>query len=84
LTKKFNIPSGCIINKYDINCEVANNLKIYLNDNNIELLAEIPYNNIFTEAIIKEKTIIEEDKENNITAELLRCWHKIEDLKFKN
>ncbi len=75
LVKKFGIKAGCIINKADLNKEVSDDIKIFLKEEDIVLLSEIPYNVKFTEAMTNGKTIVEYDKElGNIISE---SWEKI-------
>ena len=78
LVKKFGIKAGCIINKADLNKEVSEDIKIFLKEEDIVLLSEIPYNVKFTEAMTNGKTIVEYDKElGNIIRE---SWEKIKEI----
>ncbi|RKZ19954.1 (4Fe-4S)-binding protein [bacterium] len=75
LVKMFGIPSGCIINKSDLNRDVLADLRRFLDEEGIVLLAEIPYDEKFTEAITSGRTIVEHDAD---LAGLVRdCWRKI-------
>ncbi len=57
--KKFRIKAGCIINKYDLNNEKTSEIKNFLKEEQIGHLADIPYDSIFSKAMIEEKTIVE-------------------------
>lgn len=59
LVHKFNLKAGCIINKFDLNLEMTNEIKDFLKDEDINHLADIPYSNEFTKAITKGETIVE-------------------------
>jgi MinD superfamily P-loop ATPase len=76
LVKKFNIPAGCIINKSDINEEMTRLITDYLADNKIDLLAQLPYDENFTRAMVAEKTIVEYDNGDmkNLISE---AWHRV-------
>lgn len=63
LVKMFGLPSGCIINKSDLNREVLDDMHHFLDEESIVLLTEIPYNEKFTEAITAGKTIVEHDED---------------------
>jgi MinD superfamily P-loop ATPase len=76
LVKKFKIPTGCIINKADINPQKTSLLKSYLQEENIALLTEIPYDETFTRAMTQGKTIVEYDPQK-IGALLQAGWNKI-------
>ena len=75
LVKKFGIQAGAIINKSDLDSNQNMLIKAFLKAQNIELLGEIPYNENFTKAMIKGRTIVEFDKEINIL--LSDSWKKI-------
>ncbi len=75
LVKKFGIKAGCIINKADLNKNMAGDIKIFLKEEGIVLLSEIPYNENFTKAMTNGKTIVEYDKDlGKIISE---SWDKI-------
>lgn len=78
LVKKFDIKAGCIINKVDLNKNVTNDIKIFLEDEEIVLLSEIPYNGKFTQAMTKGKTVAEFDK--NLGKIISESWEKIKKL----
>jgi len=78
LVKKFHIKMGCIINKTDINYKTADEIKKILTAEDITLLAELPYSDNFTLAMIKEVTVAEFDK--GIKNMLQNAWEKINNL----
>lgn len=76
LVKNFKIPAGCIINKADINTDKSKEIKIFLKENSIKLIAELPYNEDFTKAMTLGKTILE--IENKQLSELIsKSWKSI-------
>ena len=78
LVHKFGIPAGCIINKADLNPDVLPELRGFLADEGIALLAEIPYDERFTEAMTNGRTVVEWDRS---LAEVLEgCWSHVKDL----
>jgi MinD superfamily P-loop ATPase len=76
LVKKFNIDSGCIINKSDLNSNVAAEIETFLEKENIKHISNIPYNESFSRAIINGQTLIEYDNETIKTA-LIKSWERI-------
>ncbi len=77
LVKKFGIKAGAIINKADLNKDIAAEIKMFLKEENITLLSEIPYNEKFTAAMTNGKTIVEYDETlGNIIS---RSWEEIKD-----
>jgi len=55
----FNIPCGIIINKYDINPEQTLIIEKYANENKLRMLAKIPFDKKFAEALTEMIPIIE-------------------------
>ncbi|HQO08770.1 MAG TPA: ATP-binding protein [Clostridiales bacterium] len=78
LVKKFKIRMGCVINKCDINLKLTAEIKQFLNDQKIDLLTELPYDDAFTKAMIEGKTVAEFS--NEIGTKLQRAWYKITEL----
>jgi MinD superfamily P-loop ATPase len=79
LVKKFRIKAGCIINKADINPGKSAEILQFLQDEDIELLAELPYNEDFTKAMTQGLTIAEYDN-RDLKNILLHGWRKIKEL----
>lgn len=79
LVKKFNIKAGCIINKADINKEKQAEIKQFLNDEGIEHLIDLPYDESFTKAMTLGQTIVEFNQ-NTLTTRLKEAWGKIKQL----
>jgi MinD superfamily P-loop ATPase len=61
LLKIFKIPSGVIVNKYDINNNMSNIIEQFIESEVISLLAKIPFDKNFIKAIQNSKSIIEYD-----------------------
>ena len=76
LIKKFGIKAGCIINKADVNKNKLQEIRNFLKEENIEFIAEIPYDENFTKAMTNGKTIIEFDN-GKIKKILEDSWKKI-------
>jgi MinD superfamily P-loop ATPase len=82
LVKKFNLKAGCIINKYDINKDVTKDIIQFLNDESIEYIASLPYDENFTKAMTFGKTIVEYDQ-NELGKLVTESWEKIKELVAK-
>ncbi len=59
LVKKFNIKAGCIINKFDINNKVTDEIVEFLKKENIVHIVNLPYDENFTKAMTNGQTIVE-------------------------
>ena len=77
LTKHFRIPACICINKFDINFDLTEKIEESCIKNNIELVGKIPYSKDFTEAMIKELTIVEYC-DNEVSNEIKSVWNKLE------
>ncbi|MBT3242184.1 MAG: 4Fe-4S binding protein [Bacteroidetes bacterium] len=76
LIKNFNLPAGCMINKSDINPQKSKEIMAFLNENNIPLITELPYNEQFSAAMTMGKTIVEiEDKQ--LSELIAKAWNTI-------
>ncbi len=76
LVKKFNLKSGCIINKYDLNIDIAEEIEKFLEQQGIVYIDKLPYDENFTKAMVKGLTIVEAD--NGLLKEtLVNSWEKI-------
>jgi MinD superfamily P-loop ATPase len=78
LVKKFRIKSGCIIIKADLNSDVRRDLRCFLEEEGIPVLAEIPYNEQFTAAVTNGKTVVEWDAD--LEHLVHDCWEKVTQL----
>lgn len=59
LVKKFNISTGCIINKSDINNRITMEIEKFLHKEGIVHISNLPYDEDFTVAMTNGKTIVE-------------------------
>lgn len=89
VVQKFKIKSACIINKADINIEKTEEIKEFLKKEDITLLAELPYDEAFTKAILEGKTVVEYADNTNIDKRLIKdklvqSWEKIKKLTESN
>ena len=81
VVQKFRINSACIINKSDINLDKTQEIKNFLKKENIALLAELPYNEAFTKAMLAGKTIVEYPVSNNPIKEKVEdAWETLQEL----
>jgi len=79
LVRKFGIKAGCIINKADLNDSVAAQISDFLNENDIVHIADLPYDESFTKAMTRGKTIVEFDKGELYTL-IRKSWESIKDI----
>ncbi len=73
--RKFRIKAGCIINKWDLNEVKTSEIKQFLQQEQIEHLADIPYDVRFSRAMTQGKTIVE--IQSPYRKILLRIWNNL-------
>ena len=76
LVNRFGIPSGCIINKADLNERKRQEINAFLKNMGVKHIADIPYNENFTKAMTQGKTIVEFG-DQKLTSILENSWTKI-------
>ncbi len=59
LARHFQMPLLVVINKADLNQEVAKSIKTWVRDSGVELLGELPYDQAVTDAMIQGKAVVE-------------------------
>ena len=74
----FNIPVRVVINKYDLNAEMAEKISDYCAKNNIPLAGKIPFDRAVVEAMIEGKTITEY-KDSDASKEVVNIWNTFKD-----
>ena len=77
LTESFNLKCVCVINKYDLNDAVTRDIEDFLIDKKVKRVAKIPYDENFTTAMAVAQSIVEFDKECELSQIILQAWNKI-------
>ncbi|MBU3925535.1 4Fe-4S binding protein [Patescibacteria group bacterium] len=72
----FNIPAVVCINKFDINPGNTQLIEKYCDENGLEVVGKIPYDETPTKAMIQEKTIIE-FSDNEFSNNVKNIWESI-------
>jgi MinD superfamily P-loop ATPase len=72
----FDIKSGIIVNKYDLNPEKSAEIKKIADRYEADFSGEIPYDTSFTEAQTRGVSVVEYE-DSPLTAEIARIWEKI-------
>ncbi|QGY46891.1 (4Fe-4S)-binding protein [Maribellus comscasis] len=77
LVRNFEIPVFAVINKYDLNPKVSENVIQYLSENHIRLAGKINFDKNVVKSIIFEKTIVEFSPKCNFSKEIYYIWNQI-------
>ncbi len=78
LSKHFRIKSMICINKYDLNLDNVKEIERYCAENDVTIVARVPYDLDFTKAQIEAKSIIEYS-DGDSSREIRSMWEKISD-----
>jgi len=62
---------------YDVNEENTNKICRFCEENGVEVVGNIPFNPVVTEAMVNGKTIIEYSPECNVAKEITAMWNKL-------
>lgn len=77
LTAHFSIPTGVCVNKYDLNHQIADEIKAYCSEHELSFLGKIPYDRIVVEALVHQIPVVEYSR-NAIRETITRIWEQIE------
>jgi MinD superfamily P-loop ATPase len=66
-----------IINKWDLNPDVAARILDWCSENNIPVAGKLPFDRKMVDAMVQVKTITESDPENEISVGLKKIWNSI-------
>ena len=73
----FQILAIVCINKYDINIDNTEKIENYCKNNSIDIVGKLPYDNIVTEAMIHEKSVVEYSK-GDFSDMIIDMWNTVE------
>ena len=77
VTSRFKNITTVIINKYDLNSDMANAIEKYCAENNVEVIARIPFDPQVVEAMVHCQSIVEYAPESEVSTVLMTAFNKI-------
>jgi MinD superfamily P-loop ATPase len=77
LTQHFKISACLCINKFDINPELSEQMEEFCKEKGVELVGKVPYDKVFTQAMIKEQSIVEYEPYGQVSKKIKEMWQKI-------
>lgn len=78
LCAHFKIPSGVIINKYDINMDQSQLIEIFCRDHDLAVFGKIPHDVAMTNAMVNAQ-VITEYQSDGLSENIRAAWHRILD-----
>lgn len=79
LARHFNIPSYVCVNKFDLNPEMTKTIENYAQENGLPVMGKIPFDPLFTRAMVEKKTIIEYDSNSDAARAVEEIWERVAD-----
>jgi len=77
LVQQFKIPMKAIINKYDINLEISQEIEDYLEEESIPLVEKLCFDRKFVDAMIQGKSIVEYAPESENAKAIQNIWRNL-------
>ena len=72
----FKIPAMVCVNKYDLNPEKAEEIKKYAEEHDMLFVGKIPFDPVFTKAMVQGNNIFEYDPEAGVCTDIRAIWDK--------
>ncbi len=82
LAKGFKLKSFVLINKFDLNIAMSSQIEAHCESENIEVLAKIPFNRDFVDAMVNQQTVLEYSPNSELSNQFREIWKRIA-LEFK-
>ena len=77
LATHFKVPGLLCVNKYDLNLAMTEKIEAYGRSRNMTLLGRIPFDPIFTRAMIEGKNVLEYAPDSQAAVAMKEVWEKI-------
>jgi MinD superfamily P-loop ATPase len=77
LANHFEIPASICVNKYDLNPDMTGVIEQYAKDRGLPIAGRIPFDSIFTKAMVQKQTVIEYDGSSQAAQALKEIWQEV-------
>jgi len=77
LAEHFNVPAMICVNKFDLNQDETKVIEDAARERNMEVLARIPFDPVFTKAMVQGQTIFEYDPRSEASESVRRIWERV-------
>jgi len=78
VARHFDIPALVCINKYDINEKNTQDILDFCQQEGIEVVGKLKYDDAATRAMMVEKTVVEHS-DGELSQTIKEIWHKVEE-----
>ncbi len=77
LARHFKVPTFLCVNKFDINQDLTNEIEKFAKDKDLTCLGHIPFDQIFTKAMVHGQTIFEYDSDSVAGQAIRKIWKNL-------
>jgi MinD superfamily P-loop ATPase len=77
LAAHFKVPAMICVNKFDLNLELTREIEIYAKKKGLSCLGRIPFDPIFTKAMIQAQTVFEYDGRSSVGEAVRDTWQRL-------
>ncbi len=79
LAEHFKVPAMLCVNKFDLNLDLTRNIESLANDKGLTCLGRIPFDPVFTEAMVQAQTIFEYNNGSKAGHAIKGIWNYLSD-----
>jgi MinD superfamily P-loop ATPase len=77
LAAHFKVPAMICVNKFDLNLDLTREIERYAAEMDIACLGRIPFDPVFTKAMIQAQTVFEYDGQSAVGETIRDTWHRL-------
>jgi MinD superfamily P-loop ATPase len=77
LLKHFNVRPFVCVNMYDVNKDNAYRIYRFCEENGVEVVGNIPFDPVVTEAMVNGRAVVEYSSECDVTKEIAAIWNRL-------
>ena len=77
LAHHFGIPASVCINKFDLNPDMTETIEEYAGQRGLPVVGRIPFDPVFTEAMVQKQTIIEYNSSSEAAQAVKGIWERV-------
>ena len=79
LADHFRVPAMICVNKFDLNLEMTRDIEEYARKKDIVCLGRIPFDPVFTKAMIEVQTVLEYNTGSDAGRQITEIWQRLSD-----
>jgi len=77
MVSKFNLKPWVLVNKFDLNADMTQEIEMYCTQNNVSIAGRLPFDSVVVDAMVNCKSIIEWAPDSEFSHSIKSIWNKI-------